>query len=244
MTSSPTEAMVLAAGKGTRMRPLTNDTPKPLIKVAGRALIDYALDRFAAAGVEKAVVNVHYLADQIEHHLSDRRAPQIEISDERDALLETGGGLKRALPKFSEDALFCTNTDAIILDATGENACASLAAHWRPDEMDALLLLVPIERSAGYDGRGDFDQDGDGRLSFREYKTAPYVFTGLQIISRQLIETGPDGPFSTKLLWDNAHQKRRLFGVLMDGEWLHVGDPKGLKEAEQKLIPYTDVKSE
>lgn len=228
-------AMVLAAGLGTRMRPLTDDRPKPLIDVAGTALIDYALDRFARAGVAEAVVNVHYRADQLETHLANRTAPRIAISDERDRLLETGGGLKKALPLLGGEAFYCTNTDAILIDGPGEKPCARLAGAWDPARMDALLLLVPLDETSGYDGRGDFERSDDGRIAFRRGDRAPLVFTGLQIISRALVESGPDGAFSTKILWDRALQSGRLFGALHDGFWLHVGDPPGLAAAERRL---------
>lgn len=236
MNLTPHTAMLLAAGLGTRMRPLTDETPKPLIKVAGKALIDYALDRFADAGVQRAVVNVHYRADQMEAHLRMRSAPEIKISDERGLLLETGGGLKKARPHFGDDPIFCANTDAILTGdgKTGE-ACARLAAAWRAADMDALLLLIPIEKTSGYAGRGDFTQDPAGRIALRTGETAPFVFTGLQIISPALIDEGPEGPFSTRLLWDRAAERGRLFGAVTDGFWLHVGDPAGLAEAERRL---------
>ena len=235
MNRMPKTAMVLAAGLGTRMRPLTDETPKPLIKVAGRALMDYALDRFAEAGVKRAVVNVHYLADQVETHLSSRTAPEIRISDERELLLETGGGLKKARNLLGDAPLFCTNTDAIMVDGGGAEACATLAQAWDPSRMDALLLLVPMERASGYDGRGDFDRSDDGRISLRSGPDAPFVFTGLQILSPMLIEEGPDGAFSTRLLWESAAEKGRLHGAVYLGDWLHVGDAAGLALAEARL---------
>ena len=235
MNLMPKRAMVLAAGLGTRMRPLTDETPKPLIKVADKALIDYALDRFGEAGVDGAVVNVHYLADQIETHLASRSMPEIIISDERDLLLETGGGLKKARARLGDDPVFCTNTDAILIDGDAEEACARLAGEWNGGVMDALLLLVPIERTSGYDGRGDFDQAPDGRISLRAGETAPYVFTGLQIISPALIDEGPDGAFSTRVLWDKAAERGRLYGVIYGGDWLHVGDAEGLAAAGARL---------
>lgn len=228
-------AMVLAAGLGTRMRPLTDDRPKPLIEVAGKALIDYALDRFADAGVREAVVNVHYLADQIEAHLEGRRAPRITISDERELLLETGGGLKKAAAFFKGDAVFCANTDAILLDADGADSCRMLNDMWAPDRMDALLLLTPIEQTSGYAGRGDFDRKDDGTIDFRSGEAAPYVFTGLQIISTRLVAEGPDGAFSSRVLWDRARARGRLFGAVHQGFWMHVGDADGLRAAEARL---------
>lgn len=228
--------MILAAGLGTRMRPLTDDRPKPLINVAGKPLIDYALDRFANAGVARAVVNVHYLADMLEAHVVQRAAPEIIVSDERAELLETGGGLKKAEAFLGARPIFCTNTDAILVDGdTGDrNAepCARLTNGFDPDAMDALLLLVPKERASGYDGRGDFHLSPDGRLDWRGEDDAPFVFTGLQIISPLLLKDAPDGPFSTKLLWDKAKTAGRFYGVVHDGLWMHVGDPDGLREAE------------
>lgn len=235
MSEMPQTAMVLAAGLGTRMRPLTDETPKPLIKLAGKALMDYALDRFADAGVQRAVVNVHYLADQVEAHVSARNAPEIIISDERDLLLETGGGLKKARAHFGDGPLFCTNTDAVMIDADGGEACRTLADVWDPTAMDALLLLAPIERASGYDGKGDFEHVKDGRISFRSGDHAPLVFTGLQILKSQLIDEGPEAAFSTRVLWDRALARGRLHGVVFNGDWLHVGDPQGLADAEARL---------
>ncbi len=231
----PETAMVLAAGFGKRMRPLTDDTPKPLIPVAGKALIDYALDRFVDAGVKRAIVNVHYLADQVEAHLNPRANPEIIISDERDSLLETGGGLMKARPHFYGAPIYCTNTDAILIDEGGQEPCGTLADHWDADKMDALLLLVPGDRASGYDGAGDFDRTEDGRIAFRSGARAPFVFTGLQIITPALIDKGPGGAFSTKILWDDALARGRLFGVVHEGSWLHVGDPEGLAAAEARL---------
>ncbi len=235
MSTEPTQAMVLAAGLGTRMAPLTDATPKPLIEVAGKALIDYALDRFAEAGVSKAVVNVHYLADQVERHVKTRTEPEIVISDERTVLLETGGGLKKARAYFDDAPIFCTNTDAILIDEGGAEPCAMLGNQWSTDAMDALLLLAPLNRAGGYAGAGDFSLDEDGRIAFRDGATAPFVFTGLQIISHRLVDEGPDGAFSTKKLWEVAASRGRLFGAVHQGDWLHVGDPEGLAAAEQRL---------
>jgi len=234
---TPDTAMVLAAGLGARMRQLTNKKPKPLIRVCDHALIDYTLDRLCAAGVKRAIVNVHHLADQVELHVKDRVSPSITISDEREQLLETGGGLKNALPLFGDDPIFCTNTDAILFDAEGDEACATLANAWDTEHMDALLLLVPIDETSGYGGKGDFHHEENGSIRLRDGKTAPYVFTGLQIITPALIAEGPDGPFSTKLLWDRAAERGRLFGAVHGGFWMHVGDHKGLEQAEKLLAP-------
>lgn len=235
MSRAPKRAMVLAAGLGVRMRPLTDKMPKPLARVAGKALIDYALDRFAGAGVETAVVNVHHFADMMEAHLADRRVPRIVISDERARLMETGGGLNQARPLLGEGPVFCANTDAILIDAPGSEACARLAGAWDPARMDALLLLAPLEAASGYDGMGDFDLDTDGRLAWRTGPRAPYVYTGLQIVSLDLLDDAPEGPFSMRALWEKAAAAGRLHGVVHRGTWMHVGDPAGLADAERRL---------
>ncbi len=235
MTGMPKTAMVLAAGLGTRMQPLTDVTPKPLIPVAGKPLMDYALDRFSAAGVKRAVVNVHHLAEQVEAHVQGYDRLEVVISDERGERLETGGGLKKARNHFGDGAIFCTNTDAILIDGDGAEACARLADVWDAGRMDALLLLVPIERTSGYDGSGDFERADDGTISLRSSQSAPLVFTGLQIISTSLIDEGPQGAFSTRVLWDLAAARGRLFGAVHSGDWLHVGDPQGLEAAEKRL---------
>ncbi|MEM9706491.1 MAG: nucleotidyltransferase family protein [Pseudomonadota bacterium] len=235
LVRTPHTAMVLAAGLGTRMRPLTDNLPKPLIAVDGKALIDHTLDRFAAAGVQRAVVNVHYLADKIEAHVKSREAPKISLSDERETLLETGGGLKKAAPLLGDDPVFCTNTDAILVDDPGAEACTALAEAFDAQKMDMLLLLTPISKTSGYDGKGDFNRQADGRLEFRDGESAQYVFTGLQIIKPSLAADGPEGPFSTKILWEKAISEGRLFGIVHQGFWMHVGDPAGLAAAEAYL---------
>ncbi|MEM9170088.1 MAG: nucleotidyltransferase family protein [Pseudomonadota bacterium] len=237
MTTRPDTAMVLAAGLGTRMRPLTDDRPKPLIPVAGKALIDYALDGLDRGGVARAVVNVHYFAHAVEAHLAGRRAPAITVSDERGALLETGGGLAKARPLFAgAPAVFCTNTDAILVDGPSGDPYARLADAWRPEEADMLLMLAPIGETSGYSGAGDIFMSPDGRLTFRgEADRAPFVFTGLQILNTDVLDAAPGGAFSTKVLWEAAQRAGRLRGVVHDGFWLHVGDPAGLAAAEARL---------
>ena len=209
-------AMVLAAGLGTRMRPLTDFTPKPLIEVVGKALIDYTLDRFEAAGVKRTIVNVHYLADQIESHVADRVVPEIIVSDERAMLLETGGGLKKALPLLGTAPVFCSNTDAILVDGDGDEACARLSSTWDPERMDALLLLSPIKETSGYNGTGDADLDADGRVSFRKGERADYVFTGLQIIkAADMVLTEEDLRHGAPLTAsDHLGERQRVMGDL------------------------------
>lgn len=235
MKPAPKTAMVLAAGLGKRMRPLGGELPKPLVAVAGKALIDYALDRFAAAGVVRAVVNVHHQADRIEAHVAGRARPEILISDERGQLLETGGGLNKARALLGEGPVFCSNTDAILLDEGGSEACARLAEAFAAGDSDALLLLARKEAASGFEGAGDFDLFEDGRIAFRAGDTSPYVYTGLQIIDPGLLDGAPDGAFSMRLLWNKAAARGRLRGLLHLGDWMHVGDPEGFRAAEARL---------
>jgi N-acetyl-alpha-D-muramate 1-phosphate uridylyltransferase len=227
--------MVLAAGLGTRMRPLTDTMPKPLVPVAGKPLIDHMLDRLAAVGVTRAVVNVHYRADQMEAHLRARAGPAITISDERAVLMETGGGLIQARAHLGDDPIFVSNTDQI-LHADSPDALAQLAQAWDDLAMDALLLLVPREQSLGFAGRGDFFCGADGRLGRRgSAPEAPFAFTGVQILHPRCLAGWPCEPFSTNRIWDQALARARLFGVVMNGTWMHVGDPAARDDAEAVL---------
>ncbi len=229
------KAMIMAAGMGTRMRPLTDTMPKPLVPFSGKPLIDHVLDRLADAGIAEAVVNVHYLADMLEAHLASRRHPRIIISDEREALLDTGGGTKKALPLLGDDPIITFNSDSVWADEIGSNL-ASLMAAWDPERMDALLMIADAARTIGYVGRGDFQMDEEGLLARRDPSTtAPYMFAGVQIIKPGLFADGPDGPFSTNLIWDRLIEKGRLFGHRMSGVWMHVGAPDDLAEAEAFL---------
>lgn len=227
-------AMVLAAGYGERMRPLTDRMPKPLVPLAGRGLIDHVLDRLAAAGVETAVVNVHYLPEQIEAHLRDRagRPPKTIVSDERDLLLDTGGGAKKALPLLGEGPFFIHNSDSVWSEGVTP-ALPHMLRLWDPRRMDYLLLLAPLTTSIGYAARGDFDMAPDGRLTRRgERQVVPFAFAGVSLCTARLFDGAPDGPFSLNLLWDQALAKGRLYGVRLDGRWMHVGTPEALAEAE------------
>ena len=228
-------AMVLAAGLGKRMRPLTASQPKPLVRVAGKPLINYALDQLAAAGVAKAVVNVHYLADALQAHLDGRRGgPTVMISDERDALLETGGGMVRALPMLP-DPFFAINSDNIWLDGP-RSAFAELSAVWDPQRMDALLLLVPHARALNYKGKGDFHLDPLGRLSRRRSgRIAPFLYSGIQLVSHRLLRDAPEGAFSTNVFWDRAIEEGRLYGVSHTGLWFEVGEPSAIRPTEEWL---------
>jgi len=227
--------MVLAAGLGTRMRPLTDDRPKALVEVGGKALVDHALDRLVEAGVSHAVVNVHYFADALEAHLKARATPHIAISDERALLLETGGGIKKARPLLGEDPIFVANIDSVWTE--NSPALKALADAWDPERMDALLLLAPLGQTLGFDGPGDFFRAEDGRLSHRgAAPSAPYAYVGFQIFKPQLVDGGPDGaPFSVFPSWMEAAHAGRLFGVVLDGFWMHVGDPEARDAAEARL---------
>ena len=232
--TAPKTAMVLAAGLGTRMRPLTNDRPKALVEVGGRALIDHVLDRLAEAGVEQAVVNVHWFADRLEYHLSRRDRPRITISDERAELLETGGGLKKARPLLGDDPVFVANIDSVWIDRG--DALADLVRLWDPERMDAALLLARREGSIGFEGDGDFFLADDGRLTFRgEAASAPFAYMGVHITRPGYADQGPDGPFSLSPLWRASAAAGRLYGCVLDGDWMHVGDPVSRDEAEAKL---------
>ena len=227
--------MVLAAGLGTRMRPLTDRIPKPLVPVSGKPLIDHVLDRLADAGVARAVVNVHYMADQIEQHLAYRTRPQIVISDERGLLLGTGGGVARALPQLGHAPFFHINSDTIWIDGVQPNL-ARLAETFEPDTMDALLLLAPTAGSIGYAGRGDFAMAPDGRLNKRaEQEVAPFVYAGAAILSPALFNGAPTGDFSLTALFDRAAEAGRLHGLRLEGLWMHVGTPEAVAAAEKAI---------
>lgn len=227
--------MVLAAGFGERMRPLTETMPKPLVPVAGRPLLDHVLDRLAAAGVERAVVNVHYLADQIERHVASRKAPQIAISDERGKLLDTGGGVVKALPKLGPSPFFHINSDTIWIDGVEPNL-TRLAEAFDPDSMDALLLLAPAAQSIGYAGRGDYLMASDGRLTKRpESEIAPFVYAGAALLKPELFRGAPDGAFALTRLFDRAAAAGRLHGLRLEGVWMHVGTPDAIGAAEAAI---------
>jgi MurNAc alpha-1-phosphate uridylyltransferase len=235
MTAAPTTAMVLAAGLGTRMKPLTDDRPKALVEVAGRALIDHVLDRLAEAGVTTAVVNVHWFADRLEAHLAARgRGPAIVISDERAELLETGGGLKKAAPLLGTDPVFVANIDSIWIDHG--DALGDLARLWDPARMDAALLLARLDHSSGFDGNGDFFLADDGALTFRgDAPEAPFAYMGVHICRPDYAAGGPDGAFSLSGLWRRSAAAGRLYGCVLDGDWMHVGDPGARDAAEARL---------
>ncbi len=226
--------MIMAAGLGKRMRPLSTTTPKPLVRVAGKPLVDHALDRLSDAGVARAVINVHYLADQLEAHVVSRTAPEIVISDERSELLETGGGMVKAQEQLP-DPFFCLNADNIWLDGP-RDAFHDLSAAWDPDKMDALLLLVGHTHAANFDGLGDFYMDPHGKLLRRRPgRIAPFIYTGIQLVSKRLLRDAPEGKFSTNILWNRAIEEERLYGVAFTGRWFEVGTPGAIAPTEDAL---------
>lgn len=228
-------AMILAAGLGTRMRPLTDDRPKPLVELSGRTLLDRVLDRLALAKFSRAVVNVHYRAELIEEALQDRSSPSIEISDERDVLLDTGGGVTRALPLIDRDSFLIHNSDSVWVEGVGDSF-DRLRDFWDPEHMDCLMLLALSGSSIGFEGNGDFMMSPCGRLRRRpERQQAPFVFTGVSIAHQRMFVDPPDGPFSLNVLWDRAIERNRLYGIRLDGFWMHVGTPDALSESEHAL---------
>ncbi len=231
----PTSAMVLAAGLGTRMRPHNGQIPKPLVQMRGKSLIDYSLDRLADAGVERAVVNVHYLADALESHLAGRKRPQIIISDERGSLLGTGGGIAKALPQLGGAPFFLVNSDTVWLDGVKPNF-RRLAEAFDAATMDVLLLLAATAGSVGYSGRGDYAMEPDGRLRRRdENEVVPFVYAGAAILTPALFVDAPAGEFSLNLLFDRAGARGCLFGLRLEGLWMHVGTPEAVAAAEAAL---------
>lgn len=232
----PTTAMIMAAGKGTRMMPLTAHRPKPLVEVAGMTLLDHVLDLLRDAGVGRIVVNVHYLADQIEAHLAAHAGDfDLAISDERDLLRDTGGGLVQALPLIKGDPFFCINADNWFAD-TEEHALTRMARAWDADKMDVLMLVVPFDHAGNTQGIGDFDLDEDGRLSREGPRRArPYVWTGIQLMARHVVADPPSEVFSTNLFWDRAIAQGRCYGLVHDGDWFDVGYPEAIGMTERAL---------
>ena len=232
----PKTAMIMAAGLGKRMRPLTATRPKPLIEVGGKTLLDHVLERLRAAGVRKVVVNVHYLADALEAHLASRdHGLEVVISDERDLLMETGGGLVQAAPLIDTDPFLALNSDNLWIDGPADTL-KLLASQWDDARMDALLLLVPQARALNHNGMGDFHMGSTGRLRRRERShVAPFVFTGIQIASKRLLRDAPEGPFSTNILWDRAIEEGRCFGAVHQGLWFDVGTPQSIQLTETAI---------
>jgi MurNAc alpha-1-phosphate uridylyltransferase len=228
-------AMVLAAGLGTRMRPLTEDRPKALIEVRDRALIDHVLDRLVGAGVQRVVVNVHYFADAMEAHLARRRDIEIVISDERALLMETGGGVKQARALLGDAPILVANIDSLWDEPDG-SATARLAASFDASRMGALLMLASMDACLGFDGKGDFHCNGDGRIAFRgEDPSADWAYMGVQVIDPAILDAEPLEPFSFARVWRRLQSEGRLYGTPLGGFWMHVGDPHALGAAEARL---------
>jgi MurNAc alpha-1-phosphate uridylyltransferase len=229
-------AMIMAAGLGKRMRPLTATRPKPLVKVAGKAMIDHCLDKLWEAGVMKVVVNAHYLPDALEAHLQSVNYPfDIRISDERKQLMETGGGLVQAQTLIDEDLFFCINSDNLWTDGP-TNSLQRLVSRWDDQTMDALLLLAPQTSAHNYKGAGDFKLDDHGRITRRlPNRQAPFIYTGIQLVSKRLLRDAPEGPFSTMKLWERAIAEDRLFGIVHEGDWFEVGSPEAIAPTEALL---------
>lgn len=235
MIAMPETAMVMAAGLGTRMRPLTDQAAKPLLQVAGRSMLDILLDTLTAAGVKRSIVNVHWCADQVEAHLANRRDLEVVISDERDHLLETGGGLAKARPLLGDQPIFVVNTDAFWFPF-GSEPLIKLAETFDPERMDECLLLADRDQSLGFHGKGDFFRAEDGTLTRRgNAASAPWAYAGIRILKPQLYDDRPVEPFSANLVWDVLLRDQRLFGQPLDRFWLHVGDPQALSDAETWL---------
>jgi len=235
MGFQPKTAFVLAAGLGVRMRPLTDKEPKPLIPLGGKPLIDHVLDRLEEAGVARAVVNVHHFADRLVAHLEARRRPHIVLSDERAKLLDTGGGVHKALKTLGSEPFLIHNSDSVWIEGVGSNL-ARLARAWDGERMDALLLLAPVAEALGYDGCGDFFLTPDGTVRRRrEREFAPFAFTGVSIAHPRLFANAPSPPFSLNLLWDRAIERGRLYGARLEGVWMHVGTPDALEAAERLM---------
>ena len=236
MIAGPKTAMVLAAGLGTRMRPLTDDRPKALVEVAGKVLIDHVLDRLRDAGVQRAVVNVHHFADQIQAHLARRRDLEILISDERTGLLDSGGGIKHATALLGRDPIFVANIDSLWIEGA-QRVLETLKAAWDPARMDMLLLLVPRGQGIGFEGPQGFFRDAAGRLTHATalIPPTPFANVGFAIFDPTVLDPEPDGPFSIIPTWHRLQAQGRLCGVPMDGCWMHVGDPAARDAAEARL---------
>ncbi|MBA8877819.1 nucleotidyltransferase family protein [Phyllobacterium myrsinacearum] len=231
----PDTAMLLAAGLGKRMRPITDTIPKPLVKVAGKSLIDWAFDALDAAGVERVVVNVHYLADQMDSHLGLRQTPAITVSDERAELLDSAGGIIKALPLIGKDAFYILNADTFWIDGPRPNL-VRLAEAWDASKMDILLMVARMDQATGYEGCGDFTVAGDGRLQrFGEGDASPYIYAGAAIVHPQLFEGKPVVRASLNRYFDEAISAGRLYGMPMQGHWLTVGTPEAIGEAEAAI---------
>jgi MurNAc alpha-1-phosphate uridylyltransferase len=232
---SPHSAMVLAAGLGTRMRPLTLHTPKPLVTVGGKALLTYVLDPLFKSSLNRIVINAHHLAGQIHDWVENLSAPSVVVSDESDCLMDSGGGIKKALPLLGSDPFYVLNADSFWIEKDSRTL-ERMAQMWDRTQMDLLLLLATHEQATGYDGAGDFTKDGQGRLSFRgDRPTAPFIYAGCALVKPELFASMPDDPFSLSVLFRQAAEKGRLSGLVLDGAWMHVGTVAAIAETEKHL---------
>jgi len=239
MPGGPDKAIFLGAGLGTRMRPLTNDRPKPLIEINGRPLIDFAIERLLSVGIKTIVVNVHYKAEMIEDYLRNRSDAEFIVSDERAQLLDTGGAVSRVMDILGDGPFITHNCDTIWREAGTGNSLRDLVDHFDPDTMDGLLLLADRETSIGFGGKGDFFLDADGLLRRRgEAPSTPFAWNGVQIVHPRLFADPPSGPYSTNVMWDRAIAKKRLFGRRLTGRWMHVGSPQAVVESESYLAEH------
>lgn len=232
--TAPTSAMVLAAGLGKRMRPITEIMPKPMVPVAGKPLIDWGLDALASAGVASAVVNVHYLSDQLVDHLKGRTRPRIVISDERDLLLDSGGGILRALPLLGGAPFYILNADTFWIDGSDDNI-RRLALAWSDASMDILLMLARLDQATGHTGGGDFRMAPDGRLERAAGSTDGLIYAGAGIVHPRVFADAPDGPHSLNRQFDRALAQGRLYGMVLDGSWITVGTPDAIATAEAEV---------
>ncbi len=242
MTLAPiTQAVVLAAGLGTRLKPITDTMPKPLVPIAGKPMIDYGLDALADAGVTRAVVNVHHFADRMEAHLAAYPRLDIIISDERAALMNSGGGLKKGLALLDPGIVYVMNADLFWIGEMPDTPTnlQQLAGFFDPERMDMALLCVPLGRTTGHNGKKDFQLDADGRLSRYVEGDNPVVYAGAIVLHSSLLEDAPDDAFNLNIYFDRAIKKGRLFGLVMDGEWITVGTPEALPEAEAVIARHT-----
>lgn len=233
--SGPKKAMVLAAGLGTRMRPITDTMPKPLVKVYGKTLLDHGLDALVKAGVEEAIINVHYHADQIESHVAKRKNLKITISDEREELLDSGGGIANALPLLGKEPFYLVNADSFWVEGYKPNL-NRMAEIWNSNDRDIMLLLAGMANAVGFGSKGDFSMDADGRLLRRgEKKIAPFAYAGAAILKPSIFDDAPKGAYSLNKQFDVALEQERLFGLRLEGLWLHVGTPDAIHEAEAAI---------
>jgi MurNAc alpha-1-phosphate uridylyltransferase len=240
------DAMVLAAGLGTRLRPITDTMPKPLVPIAGKPMIDYGLNALAEAGIKRAVVNVHHFADQMTAHLATRDTPRIILSDETDRLMNSGGGLARGLKRLGREAVMVMNADLFWIGETkgGKTNLHRLADAFDPDRMDMVMLCVKLEDTTGHNGRNDFSMDAQGRLTrYREDAGVPVVYAGALALMPALLDDAPDDAFNLNIYFDRAIEKGRLHGIMLEGHWITVGTPEAIGAAEAVIGAFREAEA-